>query len=143
MIFKLITAAILLSLSALMGTAFYYVIFEEPWLVYRNIPFPATAQGVRAGEVVPIRVSLCNTSGKAQRYSIARSLQEVNTGALIYMVDLLIPSLPGCRESTSLAHIVPKEVPPGRYRLIGQSEIQGTLRTFRVDWASQPFEVIP
>ena len=81
-------------------------------------------------------------ASKPRQYAVARALQEVNTKALIYMADILIPGVPGCFDVISLAHTVPKETPAGTYRIIGQTQIEGTLRTFRVDWDSQPFEVV-
>ena len=137
-------AALMLSLMGVAVLALFYSLFlEQPYLAYRNVPFPAVAQKVRAGEVVPLRVSLCNNAPEPHQYAISRSLHEVNTKALIYMANILVPGVPGCHEGISLAHTVPKETPPGTYQLIGQTLIEGTLRTFRVDWLSQPFEVVP
>lgn len=140
---KLIAPVMLSIMASGLAALFYFLFLEPPYLVYRNVPFPATAQQVRAGEVVPLRVSICNNASKPHQYSVARSLHEVNTNALIYMSDVLVSGVPGCREAISLAHTVPQETPPGKYRIIGQTRIEGTLRTFKVDWLSQPFEVVP
>ena len=139
---KYLTALILFSLTAMMSTAFYFLIFEKPYLVYRNIPFPPLVKAVHEGEVIPIKVSLCNNSRVPTTFTLARSLQEVDTRATIFMSDVLIRSAPGCREAVSLAHVIPYGVPPGNYRLIGQTEIEGTLRNFRIGWDSLPFQVL-
>ena len=145
MLFKLpkLIAPVMLSIMASgLAALFYFLFLEQPYVVYRNVPFPAMAQKVNAGEVIPVRVSICNNASKPHQYTVARSLQEVNTKALIYMSDVLVSGVPGCFEAISLAHTVPKETPAGTYRIIGQTRIEGTLRTFRVDWLSQPFEVV-
>ena len=139
---KYLTALILCSMAAMMTAAFYFVIFEKPYLTYSNIPFPPLVKAVHGGEVIPLKVSLCNNSRVPTTFTLARSLQEVDTKAMIFMSDVLIRSAPGCREAVSLAHVIPYGVPPGNYRLIGQTEVEGTLRTFRIGWDSLPFQVL-
>lgn len=140
---KLLAALMLSLMGVAMLALFYFLFLEQPYLVYRNVPFPAVAQKVRAGEVVPLRVSLCNNAPEPHQYTVSRSLHEVNTKAVIYMAAILVPGVPGCIEAISLAHTVPKEAPPGTYQVIGQTQVEGTLRNFRVDWLSQPFQVVP
>lgn len=137
-----LVALMLFTMGAALASVFYFLFLEPPYLVYRNIPFEPMVKAIYAGEVIPMKVSVCNNASRPTTYTLARSLQDVNTLALISMSDVLIRSVPGCRESISLAHVVPHGVAPGKYRLIGQTEIEGTLRTFKVGWDSQPFEVM-
>ena len=136
-------AFMLMLMSACMAAIFYFLFLEEPYLVYQNVPFPPTKKSIFAGEVIPVRVKFCNNSRAPTTFTLARSLQEVDTRAVIFMPDVLIRSAPGCREAVSLAHVVPHGVPPGNYRLIGLTEVQGTLHSFQIGWESGPFEVLP
>lgn len=138
-----LVALMLFMMASVLAAVFYFLFLEPPYLVYRNIPFTPMVKTVHAGEVIPLQVSFCNNARKPTTYTLARSLQDVDTLALISMSDVLIRSVPGCRESVSLAHVVPYGVPPGNYRLIGQTEIEGTLRSHKIGWDSMPFEVMP
>lgn len=138
-----LVALMLFMMAAVLSAVFYFLFLEPPYLVYRNIPFTPMVKAVHAGEVIPMKVSVCNNASKPTTYTLARSLQDVDSMALISMSDVLIRSVPGCRESVSLAHVVPYGVPPGNYRLIGQTEIDGTLRSHKIGWDSQPFGVMP
>lgn len=113
----------------------------EPWLVYRNLPFPPTVQQVAPGEIVPLRVVRCNNSDTSQTYSIARTLEGAQ-GISYVLDDTIVQIEKGCTDQISLANRIPKDVAPGRYRIIGLTAIQGTIRTIYVPWTSLQFDVV-
>ena len=58
------------------------------------------------------------------------------------MPDLRVQIKPGCDEGDSVAHVVPMLTPAGRWRLVGLSEVRGSLRSRMVEWYSVPFTVL-
>jgi hypothetical protein len=115
---------------------------EEPWLSYRNLPFEVAIPVVRPGEVIPLRVKRCNAEKTPQIYSIARTLENVRTGRQYVMPDSIVQLKPGCTEAISLANVVPPDVPFGRYKLNGLSQVQSSFRIHFIGWTSHEFEVI-
>lgn len=133
---------LLAALISMMLWVGWLLFLEPPWLSYRNLPFEVQAPTARPGELVPLHVVRCNATDAVQTYAIARSLENLDTGQYFVLPESLVQIRPGCHDETSLANRVPANgVPPGRYRIIGMAEIQGTLRTMHVPWWSRPFEV--
>lgn len=123
----------------------YFLYFEEPWLSYGNIPFPILKTPVHFGEVAPMTVVRCNSSDRPHTYTLSYSIENLDTGHFTAVPPVIVMAEPGCHAATSLANVLPEsspEVPPGHYRTVGLSEVNGTLKTFEVEWYSQPFEVI-
>lgn len=120
----------------------YFVAFEQPYLSYQNLPFPPQVPLVRAGEIVPLLVRRCSSAHKAQTYTMARSLQSMDSNRWIVLPDMTVRAEPGCTEGISLINAIPRETPPGHYRVIGLAEIQGTVRTMHVPWLSGEFAVV-
>lgn len=122
---------------------FYFLFIEEPYLEYRNLPFPPTVEQVHAGEIIPLRVEHCNNSKKNKTYSTTHALQNIRTKEILLLPDVIVRIDPGCADVVSLINKVPLEVLPGRYQIYGTAEIRGVLKDFYVDWHSQEFDVIP
>lgn len=97
-----------------------YLLFLEPSpLEYNNIPFPAKVSEVRAGQTIPIAVSLCNNKKQTMNYTLSRSLVEVNTRRYVALPSVTIQLFPGCKEAVSLVNTVPEGTATGTYRLVG------------------------
>ena len=142
-----ITAATSIILSLLIfitvGVIFKYLFFESPYLRYTNLPFPPVRESVIAGDVVPLHIVRCNDDNETHNYTIAHSLENLDTRVytLLPMMQVNLP--PGCNTSVSTNNRVPLDTPPGRYRAFGTAEIRGLLKMHIVEWYSQEFAVLP
>ena len=134
--------------SVVMATASAFVVwlsvFDGPWLTYPVQPFPVLMQPVHAGEVVPLRVLRCNNGETTRTYIFSHSLVSVDKAR----PDVILPPItssiaPGCATVESRVNIVPPGTAPGRYRIEGNTEINGNVRSFSVLWNSEVFEVVP
>jgi hypothetical protein len=134
----------LVSMAAINWTLVYHFFYQEPYLTYRNLPFPPLQETVKAGHIMPVRVVRCNSDSMPRTYTITRSLEPIDSPMPRYYVleSQTIRIKPGCTDETSLANKLPEDVTPGKYRLIGQAEINMGLRTHQVEWTSEPFEVV-
>ena len=117
------------------------LLFEPPWLVYQNLPFQAMNSPVRAGRVVLIKVSRCNSSDVTRLYAVSHILEGSDTSTIL--PSGIAPIEPGCTSRIVATNRIPEGTLPGRYRLTGYGEIQGIVRTHSVRWQSEYFEVIP
>lgn len=133
----------LFCLSVGVGTLFYIVVLEGPYLSYRNVPFPTSVTSIHAGESIPMTVSRCNSDKEAHSYSLSHTLYDVDTHVYTLMPSAFVLAPPGCSSALSYLHKVPKEAVPGRKKIIGGAEIHGTVRTFNIEWESQIFQVLP
>lgn len=120
----------------------YLVYDQEPYLSYPNTPFPVQTPYVRPGDTVVLTVQRCNNSKRDGIYQIARTMENIATGRQQVLSDSIVQVSPGCAEIASRANIVPVGTLPGRYRLLGLSQIQASFRIHYVGWSSQPFEVL-
>lgn len=118
--------------------------FQPPYLTYENLPFPPHLKAVRAGEVMPLTVRRCNSSGTLQAYLVTHELDSLSNPAMAAIVMPALPTAikPGCETVTSLINLVPAATPPGRYRIVGTGITQGALRSHVVPWHSEPFDVV-
>ena len=125
-------------------TAMYTIYFEKPWLVYSNTPFEVLVKNVLPGDVVPIRVARCSSSSIRRMYRFSHAL--VSNDRPTDLPKPLPESIgfidPGCTDAPSTVNTIPPDTPPGKYHLIGLSEINMAVGTVLVEWYSQPFEVI-
>lgn len=117
--------------------------YEVPWLSYQNTPFQVSGKNFVPGEIVPLRVVRCNNTTQTQVYEVIRTLQPISPlGRPYAMARTIIDLTPGCKDSQSLANQLPPDVIPGKYRILGVSEVDGVFRRYRVSWESQPFDVV-
>lgn len=134
-------AALCIVASAMLS---WVLLLEPPWLTYRNLPFPSELHTVKPGEVVPLIVERCNSSGSVKTYRVTRSLQRMDgAGEYIVLTSSEVNIAPGCAIGTSRVNVVPIEALPGRYRFIGAGLIHGMLREHVVPWRSAEFIVAP
>lgn len=121
----------------------YLFVFEGPFLSYPALPFKALGPA-RPGESVKLLVTRCNSHDVPRDYELSHWLKDINGVApAIVLPSVRVPLLnPGCETGISAANVVPAGTPPGRYIVGGLGIVHGTLRTFRVPWYSEPFEVV-
>lgn len=122
----------------------YQFFYKAPYLSYENLPFPVLSKEVRAGGTVPVLVKRCNNDDVPHTYTLARTLERVNTPhrKRYTLESQQVYIQPGCDETTSTGAPLPPEIPPGEYRLSGHAEINVGLRTYRIEWYSETFKVI-
>lgn len=126
----------------LMVGALYLLWFQEPYLTYKNLPFPPTLQTVKPGQVMPLTVVRCSSASTIKSYTITHELRnEDGRSPAVIMPATLVTVAPGCAQTTSLVNLVPAATPPGRYRIVGVAIVEGALRSIPVPWSSQAFEV--
>lgn len=129
---------------ALLLTLIWGGFLERPYLSYGNLPFPVLTPRVKPGEPVLLEVLRCNSDDRQRVYGMGRTLVPLDSRGPSYVLPAGAASIdPGCNTSVSAVNVIPLGVPPGRYYVQGSAEINGSLRTFVLHWASQPFEVIP
>ena len=131
----------LAALSFLVLTTFFLYL-EEPPLVYLNTPFPTVAT-IKPGERLPFKVNYCNNSSHTIIYTLTRTLMDVVTGAPTVLASVVVHLAPGCQLVTSLATAIPADLPEGKYKVLGLTILEGTLRTFNIPWETTIFEVTP
>lgn len=127
------------------GFGWYIEHYEKPWLHYENVPFPALKTFAYPGTSMPIHVVRCNDDKISHTYTITRMLERVvNNGEdreYMQLPDVIAGIQPGCEQGDFTGHIIPIGTRAGVWRLIGISEIRGTLHNHLVEWHSVPFEV--
>ena len=128
------------ALSALCYTAFY----KPPYLSYANNVFPLVGDKkiFHAGEVVKLMVARCNADPIIHSYTITHAIRrEDGDYTILPATSAMID--PGCTSGISYINVLPSsDVRPGKYRLVGNAQIEGTFRQFAVYWESESFEVI-
>jgi hypothetical protein len=130
-----------LGLLLFTAVAAFGLLVEKPYLSYGNVPFPVLNNPVVRGQPVHLMVMRCNTDTKRRSYLLSRTLIST-TGGPEYVLPASAASIAaGCHTDISAANVIPPDVPPGRYYIEGLAEVNGTLRTFIVNWHSQPFDV--
>ena len=129
---------------SLSATLVYLRYFEPPFLSYPGLPFQVEGPA-RPGESVRLIVTRCNSSSKPRNYELSHWLQNTDTNepATVLPAGPVPPIKPGCQTSRSAMNVIPAGTPPGRYRIGGVGQAEGTLRTTPVEWYSETFEVLP
>ena len=121
----------------------YLAVFEGPFLSYPNLPFKVLGPA-RPGESVRLLVTRCNSSGEPLDYELSHWIRNVITAEPAVILPAgRVPLNPGCETVISAANVIPAGTLPGHYVVGGMGIVKGTLRTFRVPWYSEPFEVMP
>jgi hypothetical protein len=115
---------------------------EQSWLEYRQLPFQVTVDRVRQGDYVPVRVSRCNNSDRTHSYIVDRSFEDMATRQPRSRSSSIFLMPPGCEDSIAHAAQVPSDLAPGRYRIVGITEVHTEHRAIFIDWSTTEFEVI-
>lgn len=133
----------ILFLFGLSTYLFYFFLTEKPYLSYAVLPIPVLKENVRAGDIMPLEITRCNSSDRRHIYSSAHYLDDLGYDQEIMALDMFYVSIdPGCLKTISSLHRIPESTQPGRYQIIGTAKIPGILRNFEVDWISEPFNVL-
>ena len=143
-VFRAFAAAAAIATTLGSAVVVWAIVFEDPWLEYPVIPFPVLLPAVHAGEVIPLSVRRCNTGTTTRAYVFAHSLVSVDGAQTEVVLPPVTASVsPGCSTAQSRVNIVPRGTKPGIYRINGVTEINGIVRSFPLQWESEPFEVLP
>jgi hypothetical protein len=134
--------AVLACAAVLGALPSYFLIFEQPYLTYQNLPVPVIKSPARPGDSVPIWVERCNSDAAPHNYNTTHNVMNMDTGVTLIMPDVEVLIMPGCTMSESRINQLPKHLIPGRYRIFGMAEVKGTLKVHYIPWYSQPFEVM-
>lgn len=138
-----IAASIFISVVTIISLIiFWFSLFEPPPLYYRNLPFRIINGSIHPGDSIAYKVYHCNEANSMTTYTITRYLQSLdgkNLSVILGSTDSILMS--GCSKEISLDTVLPKEITPGRYRILGRAEVQGTVKKFYIDWYTEPFIV--
>ena len=138
-----IICTLMLCVSAL-SVLCYSAFFGAPYLSYPQYVFPLVGDKkvFHVGELVKLMVTRCNADPVIHSYTITHAIRRDDGDYTILpatsaMID------PGCTSGISYINVLPaSDVKSGKYRLVGNAQIEGTFRQFAVYWESEPFEVI-
>lgn len=115
---------------------------EQNPISYTNQPFPVDGP-IRPGGVIPMHVIRCSSLQDTTDIEFARSLIRVDGETRAYSLgDGRSVVLPGCMESLTGTSVVPENVVPGYYQVVGVVTVNGAARTHKVSYRSATFEVI-
>lgn len=128
-------------LCAIVVASYFFLFFDTPYLTYKNLPFPTLMKSVSPGGVIPVSVHRCNSEDTTKVYTTTHTLQNTRTMVSWILPDARVAIDPGCIVSVSMVNAIPREVPPGTYRLFGTAMVEGAFRTHHVDWYTEPFIV--
>lgn len=118
-----------------------WMVFEKSPLKYKNVPFEMAANEFQAGQIPAYRVVRCNNTRETIVYSIHQKLHYLNEDVIISLGKTKLVLEPGCSSAMAYLSPLPKNLLPGYYRIIGESEVQGDLRAHFEEWSTQPFLV--
>ena len=129
------------------GITVYGVYFEQPFLYYQNLPFPATLKTIAPGETEPIEVERCSRSDKPETYQTTRRLVHVPKPDEKRLPDIILESkevdiLPGCHREVSSLNMAPPSTPSGTWIAKGWALVNGLVIVHKIKWYSEPFEVV-
>lgn len=139
--------AVLASVCAFGFMVAWYGFLEPSWLSYpEGSRFPVERAEIKPGEVVPLRVARCNTSGEKQLYLIGGSLIRLDQPPEAPVKPVVLAGAPvliqpGCAIEGSRANVIPADTAPGVYFIDGLSVVNGRWRSTNVEWSSEPFRV--
>jgi hypothetical protein len=139
-----LAAATIATMIGTTATFVYFMLFEPPPVEYVNLPFPVQDDGVtlRPGDVVPMRIKRCNRTDQILLITAARTFENIDRRDFIAMPATVTQVAPGCTENVSIVNRLPKDAPPGTYRVVGMASMPGRLRTHNVVFFSEPFQVV-
>ncbi len=118
-----------------------YAYLEPPYLSYGNVPFPVLTPVVKAGETVVLDILRCNRDTRPHTYVTARQLVRTD-GTITALPAATVWLQPGCETGRSAINVIPKETPPGKYRVFGWTEITDRIFPTTMEWSSDVFEVV-
>jgi hypothetical protein len=144
LVFKIAVAVTALMVTASSLTVVWFCVGEEPWLTYTNSPFPQTMkQPVKPGDVVSLAIGRCNADDRTHTYLFAHALISLDDTRPDVVLESGVATVsPGCHLDEARANVLPVSTRPGRYKIGGVTEVNGTLRSFAVQWSSEEFEVV-
>lgn len=129
------------SISSIAFLILFYVSFDKAPLSYKNVPFPVVNQVIHPGDSIPFRIDKCNRSDHATSYIVTRTLHSLDGNPSLLLGSSNIKLEPGCITVISEGAKLPDTVTPGKYKLMGISEVQGVVKPFKIEWQTEPFVV--
>ena len=131
------------------GLTLYLARADKPYLSYPDLPFVVvnpTNAVFEPGDTVGYKVTRCNSSGAFKSFRLARMLVH-ESGQNYLLPGAVVPIAPGCISSLSVITVLPQEIapgvplPPGRYHILGASNVDGATQSFDVPWETTWFQV--
>lgn len=131
----------IISILSLATMIFWYLIFEKPPLNYENSPFHVIGGPFKGGDTVTYIVKKCNNNDQIISYIVTQGLKSIDGNYILGLGSTAIISEPGCKKSISHITVLPKNLSPGTYQIIGRSEVPGTVKMHFVPWETEVFVV--
>lgn len=120
----------------------YSSFIEEPYLYFRNLPFPVKSE-VHVGGSVEVEIAHCNRSAKSKVYETTRSLRNEVTGQSEAIQSNTVSIDPGCHKAINTINAIPIGANPGKYSIWGVAILDGYSMQRKVVWYTEPFDVLP
>jgi hypothetical protein len=136
--------AILLVIGSMLAIITWLAV-QPPAISYPELPFKIHGEThtFHPGEVVPIILIRCNRLQKPIMYEITRSLANISTNVTFVFPGTTKTILaPGCAQSISVIHQLPKILESGVYQITGAATYKGPFNDIDVSFYSEPFAVV-
>ena len=140
--FSILFITAVLAMAAIM---FWAMFIAPPLLEYKDMPWKIMSESKQfyPGDNIPMQVIRCNSSSRPVVYTVTRSLTNIETDKVMIFESVKVTIEPGCKTAVSAIHNLPKETPPGKYRVTGVGEAPTALGIIKqVPFISEPFEVL-
>lgn len=127
----------------------WYVFLEPSWLSYpAGSVFDPVRETFKPGDVVPLKVTRCNSSDEPEIYLIGARLIRLDQPANDPSPPVVLPGapvliVPGCLDEISKATTLPADTKPGVYFIQGLARTEGHVRSTSQAWSSRKFTVEP
>lgn len=138
---KTITTGLMIVVFAMMSSI-YWIVERPPSLSYGRMPFKVVEEKIYfPNDVVPVVVIRCSTKDSTSIYTVTRGFHNLGTDRTEIVNSTKVTVKPGCTEAISYLHQLPKEVAPGKYKIVGTAEVPDMFGIKLVSFESEPFEV--
>lgn len=114
---------------------------EGPPIYYKNLPLLVDSP-VQKGGNLHIYTQRCTNGNEALDFSFARVVHNVEGGKDYTLPDGAGVAIPGCIDTDSEL-VLPTNMVPARYQLIGVIRVKGHLAEHKIVFQSGMFDVIP
>lgn len=139
---KVVTAGLVAIVFTMAGGIYWAVERPSP-LNFGRLPFKLVSPDkiYHPGDIVPVIVIRCSAKSKAFTYVVIRGFYNkiTDTTEMISAVKATVE--PGCSETISKLHQLPKNFAPGTYTIVGMADVPDLFGIKRVTFESDPFKV--
>lgn len=137
-------AATLLSIITLIAFLMIWSVAKAPDFQYQHLPWDIASESksFKAGQTVPLRVHRCNYSKHTILYEVTRGVKNTDTNITTTLSSTKVMVEPGCHETISYLHVLPNDIEPGNYIIVGVAVVPDLVAEKHVPFSSKPFRIV-